>query len=332
MWQGIRCLAGFVAVAMMAGAAFGAAATPPPAQPPSSTPAVAAGAAGGAAAELWTDNFAKAKVRARNEGKDLLLDFTGSDWCGWCIKLKAEVFDTEKFKAEAPKKFVLVELDFPQKRKLAEATRKQNDALQGEFGVEGFPTIVLLDSEGRLYAKTGYRPGGAQVYLAHLDEFRKVRAERDKLLAEADKVKGVERAKILDKMIELMARGDIGPMENRPWLEEIVKLDDRNEAGLKAKYEKMIRLADAVKLAQAGKLDEALKAADAAAADLKLTGPDLQDALYLKALVLHMRGDDAAAKAALQAALDAAPKSDKAGHIGDLLKNLDKQKQGPVGK
>ena len=77
----------------------------------------------------WLDDFEAAKAKAEKDGKDLLLDFTGSDWCSWCGKLKEEVFNTEAFQKEAPKHFVLVELDFPRQKKLAEKVKQQNEKL-----------------------------------------------------------------------------------------------------------------------------------------------------------------------------------------------------------
>jgi len=279
-----------------------------------------------AAADLWTDNFEAAKAQAKTEGKDLLLDFTGSDWCSWCVKLKDEVFGTDQFKAEAPKKFVLVEVDFPRSKALAEAVKKQNDALQQQFGIRGFPTIVLLDSEGRLYAKTGYQEGGAEAYLKHLDDLQKIRTERDKLLAEAAKAPDIERAKLLDKVIQMLAANGVGPMDNRAWVEEIINLDAKNEAGLKTKYEKMLRLTEIEQLAGAEKFDEAVKAIDKVVADFKLTGQDAQNVLFFKGVCLFRSGDKEGAKAALQAALDAAPESSKAENIRKAIASLDQQK------
>lgn len=279
------------------------------------------------AAELWTDNFEQAKAQAKKEGKDLLLDFTGSDWCPWCIKLRTEVFDTEKFKAEAPKKFVLVELDFPNEKKLSEATQKQNNDLQQKYNIPGFPTILLMDAEGRVYAKTGYQQGGEVKYLEHLAELQKFKDERNVLLAAADKAQGIERAKLLDKVVTVMAKNGISPMDNRAWVDEIIKLDDKNEAGLRAKYEKKIRLQDAVKLAREGKLDEAIKAADKTLSDLKLAGEDKQEALYLKAQFIYGQAQDKKATVAvLKEALDAAPQSKMAESISATIKAMSQEK------
>ena len=117
----------------------------------------------------WHTDFDAAKTLAAKEGKDLLVDFTGSDWCGWCIKLRKEVFDQEAFKKGVFDHFVLVELDFPRDRsKLSKETRAQNEQLKNRFAIRGFPTILLCDAEGRPYARTGYQPGGGEKYLAHL--------------------------------------------------------------------------------------------------------------------------------------------------------------------
>jgi thioredoxin-related protein len=99
-----------------------------------------------------------------------MLDFTGSDWCGWCIKLKKEVFSQEAFQEYAESELVLVELDFPRNKLQSDELKAQNQALAQKYGVRGFPTIILLSPEGELIARTGYRPGGAEAYVAHLKE------------------------------------------------------------------------------------------------------------------------------------------------------------------
>ena len=107
---------------------------------------------------LWQTDFEAAKSKAKAEKKLLLVDFTGSDWCGWCIKLKGEVFDKESFKTAAPKQFVLVELDFPQQKKLSDELKKQNAELQKRYKVLGFPTILVLDAEGQVVARPVIAP------------------------------------------------------------------------------------------------------------------------------------------------------------------------------
>ena len=113
------------------------------------------------------------KNKPPNPKKDLLIDFTGSDWCGWCIKLNDEVFKHEPFKAGVKDNFVLVELDFPKdKSKLTEETQKQNEDSAKNTPSQGYPTIILCDADGRPYAATGYQAGGPEKYVTHLNELR----------------------------------------------------------------------------------------------------------------------------------------------------------------
>ena len=118
----------------------------------------------------WTDDFDKAVEKAKTEKKNVLLDFTGSDWCGFCMKLDKEVFATPKFKAWAQKNVVLVQVDFPHTKKLSAKVTKQNAALQAKYPAGGYPTIVVINPEGKaLVTKSGYNPGsGPDAYLEAL--------------------------------------------------------------------------------------------------------------------------------------------------------------------
>lgn len=121
----------------------------------------------------WTTDVPKAVQQAKAEKKLALLDFTGSDWCGWCVKLKSEVFDTPEFKAYAAKNLVLVELDFPKKKELSAELKATNKKLAGEYGIKGFPTIIVLDGTGKQVGKLGYMPGGPKAFIAELDKLKK---------------------------------------------------------------------------------------------------------------------------------------------------------------
>lgn len=119
-----------------------------------------------ALANGWGDNYKAALATAAKENKKVLLDFTGSDWCGWCIRLKKETFDQPQFKEYADKNLVLVEVDFPQGKSLAPEVKKQNDALQEQYHVEGFPTLVLLDPQGKVIKQNvGYLAGGPKGFI-----------------------------------------------------------------------------------------------------------------------------------------------------------------------
>lgn len=122
----------------------------------------------GEATELgvWITDYEKALKIAKKTGKPILIDFTGSDWCGYCIKLKNEVFEKDAFRTWAKKNAVLLEIDFPRRKQLDEELKKQNDALQKKFAIEGYPTIVYLDGKGRELGRQGYAEGGAEAWVA----------------------------------------------------------------------------------------------------------------------------------------------------------------------
>lgn len=128
---------------------------------------------GSSSDSLWLTDFDKALKIAKETKKPILLDFTGSDWCVWCIRLDEEVFSKNSFKSFAKKNLVLVEIDFPRKNNQDSFLRKQNNRLKAKYEVRGFPTIVLLDFNGNLIDKTGYVKGGPNRYISHLKKLLK---------------------------------------------------------------------------------------------------------------------------------------------------------------
>lgn len=122
------------------------------------------------AAGGWGDNFEAAKATAATEKKVILLDFTGSDWCGWCMKLDKEVFSKKEFKDYAKENLILVTVDFPQGKRQTKKLKEQNEALAKKYGVSGYPTIVLVDAEGKKLAQTGYEEGGPTKYVESLKQ------------------------------------------------------------------------------------------------------------------------------------------------------------------
>ena len=201
-----------------------------------------------AAEKAWLTDIQAAMKQAEKQNKDILMDFTGSDWCIWCTRLSKEVFNTEDFQKEVPKNFILVELDFPQDAsKISAETKKQNEEWSQKLGVEGFPTIFLTDAKGLPYAQTGYQPGGAKKYLAHLDELRAVRVKRDEALAKAAKSEGVDRAKALDAALDAVGESLVltAYVER---MKEIIKLDENGAAGLKPKYQQKLNTSEVRKV------------------------------------------------------------------------------------
>ena len=122
----------------------------------------------------WLTDVPKALDRAKAEKKVVLLDFTGSDWCGWCKRLDKEVFSTSEFKEYAAKNLVLVEVDFPNQKKLDPELKKANGALKNKYNVNGFPTLVVLNGEGKeIGRQVGYLEGGPKAFIAMLETFKK---------------------------------------------------------------------------------------------------------------------------------------------------------------
>ena len=127
-----------------------------------------------AAEAIWLTDLPKAQAQAKTENKMVLLDFTGSDWCGWCIKFKKDVLDTPEFQAYAAKNIVLVELDFPRKKAQADDLKNANKALKSKYDIHGFPSLVVLDKEGKeIGRQVGYAEGGAKAFIAKLEKFKK---------------------------------------------------------------------------------------------------------------------------------------------------------------
>ena len=121
----------------------------------------------------WLTDFPKAQEEAKASHKLLLLNFTGSDWCGWCMRLEAEVFSKPEFADYAKQNLVLVTVDFPRTKPLSNEVRSQNRALAEKYGVEGFPTIVVLNGEGKPLGALGYEPGGPGAFIGELKKLPK---------------------------------------------------------------------------------------------------------------------------------------------------------------
>lgn len=119
----------------------------------------------------WLTDLPTALARAKKENKAVLLDFTGSDWCGWCMKLKSEVFDQFDFAVYANANLIMVEVDFPRRKTLSVQQINANENLAAKYNIEGYPTIIVLNSDGAQIGKTGYVQGGTSAFIARLNRF-----------------------------------------------------------------------------------------------------------------------------------------------------------------
>ena len=122
----------------------------------------------------WLHDWNKAQEEAKSNHKLLFLNFTGSDWCGWCIKFDKDVLSQPQFKNFAHDNLVLVELDFPRRKSQPTDEKKQNVHLAQQYEVLGFPTIVVLNSNGqKVWQFDGYFPGGPEAFIAQLQKLPK---------------------------------------------------------------------------------------------------------------------------------------------------------------
>ena len=103
-----------------------------------------------ASAAEWITDYPTALAKARESGKLVLIDFTGSDWCGYCIQLKKKSLSTGEFNTFADQKLILLEVDFPRRKRLPAEQLKANEALARRFGIQGFPTLFLVNGEGKI--------------------------------------------------------------------------------------------------------------------------------------------------------------------------------------
>jgi thioredoxin-related protein len=287
--------------------------------------------------DLWTQDFAAAKARAKAEKKDLLVDFTGSDWCGWCIKLDEEVFSKEAFQSEAPKHFVLVKLDYPRDKSiLTEEVLAQNAELQVTYSIQGYPTILLMTHEGRVYGKTGYEAGGPEAYNTMLADLKKKGAGFQAGLALAMQKQGVERAVAIDDCLKELDE-QVASAYHFELMKEVVALDADGKAGLKEKYAPMVEKVEQQRMLDAAGRElnelisddmqnnrgkEALAKLDAAIAAPK-NPIHKQMAMFFKGMVtMDVSRDAAAAVALLEEAKKIMPDSPIAQQIDRVLPQI----------
>jgi thioredoxin-related protein len=267
----------------------------------------------------WQTDFEAAKAKAKAEKKLLLVDFTGSDWCVWCKKLRSEVFDKEEFQTAAPKKFVLVELDFPAGKKLPDELKAQNEKLRSEYKIHGYPTVLLLDAEGKLVAHTGYKPGGPEKYVEQLDGFLDTYASSLKMKEGLAKTKGLDRAKLLDKLVEANDKLANDSEESAGWSKEIVALDANNKAGLKNKHEFRMLLAESKQAAENKKFADAKTAIDKALALKGISPKQKNEAYMFQCQLCFNQKDIAGVLKCLEQAVDAAPDSPEAAQAKAMI-------------
>tara|TARA_R110002072_G_scaffold228234_17_gene385544 strand:+ start:399 stop:1403 length:1005 start_codon:yes stop_codon:yes gene_type:complete len=273
----------------------------------------------------WIADFDVAVAAAKKANKDLLVDFTGSDWCGWCIRLHKEVFDHPEFQAGVEKHFVMVALDFPRAEEIKAKVPnpERNKELQNKYGVRGFPTILLMTADGEVYGRTGYQKGGPVPYVESLDKMRiegkKNLAEIKDLVGKFEVAQGVSRTAVVGMAIEKLA-GMSGDAVGIAQLATIAKVALQSED--LAVQEKAVTA-----LLKTGQGDAAC---NAKALELD---PDNKKGLFEITVQAAMQSvtDDASAKAFLKALDGLVEKGAKdAGLLESMLVNATRWTSGPL--
>ncbi len=123
-----------------------------------------------AATASWTENFQQAIADSKQQKKPILMLFTGSDWCGYCIRMEKNAFSKPEFEQFLAKNFILFKADFPRKKALQPGIVQQNKALARKYGIEGYPTVLIVSSDGKVLAQTGYlQNSGVKEYTRHYE-------------------------------------------------------------------------------------------------------------------------------------------------------------------
>jgi thioredoxin-related protein len=122
----------------------------------------------------WPTDLPQALAKAKAEKKLVLVNFTGSDWCPGCIQLHKKVLTKKEFQEYADKNLELVEVDFPEGKQQPAELKQANAALSKKFDVQGYPTVFLLDADGKVLNKDeGYGGASPAEFIAGLEKARK---------------------------------------------------------------------------------------------------------------------------------------------------------------
>ena len=193
----------------------------------------------------WMTDLEAAKTKAKAEGKAVLIDFTGSDWCGWCVRLRQTILDTPQFQQYAADKFVLMEVDVPRNAaKIGAELHARNKGITRQYGITTFPSMLVLTPEGEV---VGGFIGGRDTMehvIAPLNEALSTQAR----MTEARRLQGEARAKALMQIYEAL------PETLHPYFrhlqEEIAQNDPHNATGIHTRIAELNRMAEIESLSQ----------------------------------------------------------------------------------
>ena len=232
----------------------------------------------------WQTDMKVAQENAAKEGKDIFVYFTGSDWCSYCRVLHSKVFDKDNFLENLKKEYILLKIDFPQRNPLPEVEQMKNEKLSTDYSVEGFPTVLLMDKDGRAFAKTGFRDEGPAEYAKHLKTIAENKKTRDKNFKAAESLSGVAKAEALVKALSSL--GDVPTLQYKNIQDQIIKADPDDKTAYQKDVlikQKLIGLEETVvKFVESKKSAEAVKAIDGFLAKHSPLGEIKQKVMLMK--------------------------------------------------
>lgn len=254
---------------------------------------------------VWLTDPARAVEIAQRDRRDMLLLFTGSDWCPPCQKLETETLSRPEFLKPAEADWVLVKFDFLRNQPLDPAVEAANEEWSQKFGVAAFPTIVLLDCEQRPIGFAGYLEGGPTAMLERLRDVRERRAQRDLALQEAAKAQGIDVAVHLDHALAALDE-EVAKVWYTDLIEKIVELDADNQLGLREKWHgeqdkaarQLIR-ADIEAVARLDRPERAVTFIDEVLGAVEFPAAEKFEVLRIKLGLLQQQGHAAAAQTLL---------------------------------
>lgn len=280
----------------------------------------------GATGDTWLSDVSEARKQAAESGKWVLVLFTGSNWSGPCIEMEREVFRRDNFVKGVSKKLVLSRIDIPQDEStLPDDQLLQANSLQEAYRVDGYPTVILTDAEGRPFAKTGYLDGDAMKYLSHINTLLAQKGAFDGMMSEAIPLEGGAKARKLAQALRSLELPETYLIE---FYTDTIAEIDRNDP------EQTLPLLQSLKAAkqffeweqrvdfliEEEKMDEALKLAERGTGEKSFDAEKRQQFHFFKTVVHMEAGRYDEALKSLEECRQLAPESETARSL-DILKS-----------
>ena len=272
----------------------------------------------------WTRSFEEAKELAAKEGKSILMEFTGSDWCPPCKALHKNVLSQDAFQT-VKEDYILLVLDNPRDKSLVTpAEQEQYKQLSGKFQVQGVPSIFLADAKGRpFHFQSGYGGQKAEQWVADIRAKKETLDKRNAAFEKAESATGVEKAKALDEAISIVD-AKVAVAFYGDSVDQILELDADGLGEKYAAIKRAVEFEETLGTLTAKKLDadKLSSELDALIEKTKPAAEQGQMALFMRSQRLFGAGNKPAAKVLLLAAQKLDPESRVGQQIPQILENF----------